>query len=570
MTPWFRANFAAIEAALPRLARQLTLPYGAPSLPPDASAMSVSTSDAISNVHEPASRLATETIACLERTAAKADGSVLVIEPDRAALCAMLDRADFVAAIASGRLRLALPALATVELAEVSLLECTAMAHEVQFRGGHVDGVLGEAIPASWRERFARSLDQAGWSASSLHTETPSHWNWDVSVISPCCAIFNDLAECFRRLGWRARRVQVPDRPNDLTLEDRKAGLAALGAEPSRLVLARNRAFFETSDASERIPGEHMIPGTVLSWWWDVPNVASRTDAIALGPRPALAFARGMLPYLGPGSAWLPPGARSDYAARPFEELMDHPKDLGVVFVGQSRAESLLPLLERIETNLAVVAPSAGERFRREIGRARIGNDLAAAIQRARETIAPALLAYEQEQPYAAWYLSYLLGMAETAAGRIEAVAALKDFPLMVFGDEGWIHCGAIPRSCFGGLLPPERLVEIAARSRLSLVYPFFQVSTGVHPRVLDLGAAGAAVLTKATPELSELFPHPDARPATFSSLAELPELVSQLLDQPQTAATAAIARHVRQQHLVEHRAREIARWVGLPSPQAR
>jgi spore maturation protein CgeB len=135
----------------------------------------------------------------------------------------------------------------------------------------------------------------------------------------------------------------------------------------------------------------------------------------------------------------------------------------------------------------------------------------------------------------------------------------------MVFGDEGWVTSGAIDRSQWGGPVAPADLPGLYARSRLNLNFNFMQVSSTVNPKVLDVAAAGGAVLTDDRPELAELFPSPDVRPFVFTTLAELPDRVSSLLRRDLDSHRRGVREEVIAHHTMHHRADWLIRELSLP-----
>ena len=98
----------------------------------------------------------------------------------------------------------------------------------------------------------------------------------------------------------------------------------------------------------------------------------------------------------------------------------------------------------------------------------------------------------------------------------------------------------------------------------MNLSLSFMQVSSAVHPKILDAGACGGTVLTDARPELPELFPGEEARPFEFSSIDELSDRVSDLLRQDLTEHRHFVRQHIHAEHTLLHRARQLASQFEL------
>jgi hypothetical protein len=395
-------------------------------------------------------------------------------------------------------------------------------------------------------------------SRSIVHDErTPD----DVIVLSPGCLIFDDLARCFDRLGLRSRRVSIPETPAQWTDRRRQALVRLLRSRPARRILGRNRT---AEEACPLVDWAAILPTPITSWWWDVPNAASMLDQTdARASRPAYVFAKELLALAPEGSQWLPAAARLTFTDASLDDCMNVPRDPMVTFVGQSRLgllrENLNILINGLHHFFGQWAAKLGD----EVNRAGDVPGIYRLLERLHLEIAGKIGSLRSAAPPAAYYLGYLLEMCLTGAYRIAAVQSLTGFPLLVFGDDDWRHLLPTAEKQFCGALPPEHLLELYLRSTVNLNVSFMQVSSGVHPKVLDAAACGGAVLTDDRPELDDLFPS-DLRPTSFRSLEELADRASDMLkiDSPDQRRGRAL--HVRAHHSLEARARRLAVEWGL------
>jgi len=384
---------------------------------------------------------------------------------------------------------------------------------------------------------------------------------YDVTIVSPRCAIFVDFAECLHRLGVRTRILNVPDKANELTEDNIIQLLASLNVDASKLIVYRNRSFIESEDISLAAGLEDRIPGAQLSWWWDVPNVASFIDMqLAKHSRPALAFANDILPTLPEGSVWLPPAAQSQFCTG---ELYQGDLIPGVSFVGQSRITHLKTQLRVISEILPIVG---GARFNALMSTFENFDSYAELYQRIVDVagdIDQELDIHSVKMPAQVYYLKYILKMAESAAFRVASIEALAkaNIPLSIYGDDDWVSSGVVPNHSFKGIIQRKELRPLYEQSRLNLNLNFMQVSSTVNPKVLDIAACGGRVLTDVRPELEVLYPDSGIRPCGFKDVGELPDIVNTLLNDNPSGVDGgsqlrAIAERTRSHHSMQNRAR--------------
>jgi len=385
------------------------------------------------------------------------------------------------------------------------------------------------------------------------------------TVISPRCDIFNDLADTLQSLGCPTRRLDVPDRAEDWTFATAQGLLKELVERPTPITFVRNRACFEMPDARQRAVMEPLVPGRLVSWWWDVPTATTRADwEDPTSRRPALGFAREIVSVLPEGSRWLPPAARSIFTSTE-PEYGDLDRDIPLSFVGQSRFEHLRQHLDILGNGLYGLIGLAGLRWAEAINQSRSMTSLYQSIVLRRNDMTEAIDRLSAAFPLHAGYFDYLLRMAETAAFRLAAVESLRDFPIVVYGDEGWVTSGAIRRDQFVGTILPTALPLVYRRTKLNLNFNFMQVSSTVNPKVLDIAGSGNAVLTDDRPELVDLFPEPESRPPAFQTLEELPDRVTSLLASDLSSNRQRSREAVLAEHTMKHRALWLIREYGLP-----
>ena len=504
----------------------------------------------------------------LEKLLQTSTQPILVIEPEGQLVCWHLTRRDWSKAIREGMLRWLIPATDQPALLEMSLHETVILLQRESREKGEPTWIHGGSY--SLHADFYNAVQAAAAlpreSARLVGTwSTRASSEFAVTVISPRCQIFNDLADTLQSLGCPTRRIDVPDRAEEWSREIVWSVLRELVDRPTPITLLRNRVCLEMPDARQRVGIEPFIPGRIVSWWWDEPTATSRGDwEDPIFRRPALGFAREIVAMLPAGSRWLPPAARSAFtSAKP--EFVDDGRDIPMSFVGQSRFDLLRQNLDILGNGLFTHVGMVGVRWAEAINKSSTMNGLYQAITSRRAEMAGAIDRLSLGLPFVARYLDYLLRMAETAAFRLAAVERLRDFPIVVFGDKGWVESGAIKAEQFAGPAAPSALPELYRRSGLNLNFNFMQVSSTVNPKVLDIAGSGNAVLTDIRPELVELFPEPTVRPASFRSLDELPDQVSTLMASDLSSIRERGRAAVLAAHTMKHRAEWLIREYDLP-----
>lgn len=483
-----------------------------------------------------------------------------IIEPDLQKLKTFLQRLDVTEELRTGRLCLASPVLATDALAQVSLAELSAALSTV------TDPLTWQINrPANENEiSFFRRLQQSvelitqvservqGWPTSN---STPHR----LTVVSPQCAIFDDLAECFKALGVETQLFRIPDRAQQWSRTRWLHALRQLREQPADAILMRNRVLFDSVQPGERYGLERFLPGRAILWWWDVPHVLSR---IEMGcPLPGAmetvthAFARELAEQLN--SKWLPPGARTEFVRAAGQPLTA--PEMKVSFVGQSRYDALMQNLQMLVDGMVSVGGHAGRALANAFASISLLEKLHAQFERCTADWLALKDKLARQIPACAYFLHYLFEMCRTATFRLQAIATLSQVPVTVFGDPGWLKAGVVKPEHFRGLVSPAQLPEIYRSSRLNLNLNFMQVSSTVNPKVLDILACGAVVLTDHRPELAELFPDPAVRPVSFRSLKELPQRVSEALA---AGLTPQLTAYVHQHHTLSHRASQLLKTL--------
>lgn len=498
---------------------------------------------------------------------ASAASRIFVLEPDAQLLSHLLTRESWEAPLCARRLIFRVVPADLPTLNQLAMREYVAAVVSTLRRGGtvHVAATSSGRHYAEVSQAVMEALQQAVRDAQEFPAIlTAPRPTYDVTVISPRCALFNDIARTFEIAGLRTRLLQVPDVPLEASREERRAALAQLRTDPGKLVLVRNRVFFETETAEEPPGREIFIPAPVVSWWWDVPNVATTIDLRAqLNGCRHYAFARDLLTLLPEGAQWLPPAARPQFCeAAPAEA----DPDIEVSFVGQSRLGLLQSNLDELVALLDYFAGGAGRRIARDIGRRRGFVAIHEYLNTHVADIDALIDRIEPSAPTAAYYLSYILAMSVTGAFRIAAIEKLRGagIPVIVYGDEDWLRSGAVDAAQFRGILPVKELPTLYRRSRVNLNLNFMQVSSTVNPKVLDIAACGAVALTDNRPELEVLFPDPGARPFSFHGLDDLIERIADLRAMDLSAHREAVRAHTLAEHTLLQRVKWIARQFAL------
>jgi len=488
-----------------------------------------------------------------------------LIEPEAHQLLHLLSRHRLDGALMSGRLRLRIVVNDQLLLREISLQQLTAELQEESRRQPPQPFESGSTALNSELFKVLRQAPQRLQQVAASLPPVEDEFRFDIAIISPRCAIFHDLAAQFKVLGVRCRLYNVPDRSSGWR-EERQQLLQQLRREPARLVLMRNRSLQEEEDPRHRLPLEDLVPGRLMSWWWDVPNIASwidlESDSTAA---PALAFARDLLPLLPAGSIWLPPGARSSFLdTDPISG--DEPQPVTLSFVGQSRYRLLRDNLKQLTEGLSYIGGRAGVQFGRDLERRHTAAEVYHYLQHQQAELQALLSACSEAWTMPIYYLDYLLKMSLTGAFRIAAVEQIvaAGLPIEIYGDEGWRTGDVVGDAHLRGVIEPAELGGLYRRSRLNLNFNFMQVSSTVNPKVLDIAAAGGAVLTDYRPELEWLYPDPACRPFHFNRLDELPDMIATLLTRDITPQRQAIQHHTWQHHTLRRRAAWLIEQFGI------
>lgn len=494
-------------------------------------------------------------------------GRGLIVECDMQALAGMLAVIDLSDALSHGRLRFLLMPETSAVSREISLRECNVELVHVLFQPQgslHFVSTSGSARHASFYEAVRGGVQQALSLAGKLSQARAATPSFDVTVISPCCAIFDDLAQCFGRLGLKTQLLRVPDVVGTWNAEQREAAQIGLASAASRLVITRNRALFECEQASSLSMPEALLPGNTLMWWWDVPNLAHHIEMRhARGEGRAYGFARDILPLLPQGAEWLPPGARTPFVEAGMQPEIE--QNIKVSFVGQSRLQGLHANITHLGKVLQDLGGNASV-LGKDLARARGYVGLHAYLVKHQPELRSAIDALSGAYPAHAYYLNYVLDMAVTGAFRIAAIEHLmkEGTEIAVYGDEDWLKVEGVTSKQFKGLIAPADLPNLFRRSKLNLNLNFMQVSSTINPKVLDIVAAGGVALTDYRPELDVLYSDPAVRPFAFHALEQLSKMIDTLLKLDLRHYRQAVREHTCRHHTLQQRALHIAHRYGL------
>jgi hypothetical protein len=498
---------------------------------------------------------------------------LLIIEPELGLIREILNHQNWKQPILDRRLRILVPDIHDPILSQISLQECVAdIQHRVLESGGNSCWVasgsfeLNRAFFNQVEQSLSFLTEWTGFMAHAKRIRRPEEDPDDITVVSPQCRIFDDLARCFRHLGLKTRLWRVPDASGVWTPAQWREAYLQSGQKPAHVFLFRNRTLLETEKATERYHWEHFIPGKIVSWWWDVPNVASRIDfEHQTRGHINFAFARDIASGLPGQAQWLPPGALTPFSALPVSLGTPPKPDLPVTFVGQSRMQQIITNLKILHQTLQNLCGQEGAFLSSDIERKHNILELYDYLQKKKDDISRLIGKIAPGRPWHAYYLDYIFQMVLTGLFRLAAVLVVRRaaIPLLIFGDEGWVDSGVVDRSAFKGLIAPDRLPALYQRSAVNLNLNFMQVSSTVNPKVLDACAACGTVLTDYRPELEELFPDPGTRPFHFTTLEELPETLTSLLHTDLTEHRIRLMVHTRRVHSLRERARMIWSVVG-------
>ncbi len=485
---------------------------------------------------------------------------VIVIEKEPALLIHVLTERDLSQAISSGQLRIMVPNVSLTALEDVSLHDVSCSLNRLQLDGQSIRFINSGSFDLC--KTFYTAINKSCLFFATMHSKLMplrrrvSSFQSDITVISPNCRIFNDLAHALARLGIGVNLHRVPDHFADWTPEVRLKSLKALSSRPSKVLLFRNRCLLETAGAQEPIVSELYLDSRVVNWWWDRPNVSSCIDIQRYeSPRTNIVFARDMMNAFDPLAQWVPPGALIR-----FTDCTPWAPDMEITLVGQSRFQPLKQNLNVLRNFLCDIRLKHTETLANGL---QCNGDvirLYAFLRENQDALTDGIDRISSAFPFQAYYLRYILDMCITAAFRISCVKTLTDagMPIQVFGDRGWLESNAINENEYKGLISPEQLPEIYGRSRLNLNVNFMQVSSAVNPRILDICAAGGVVLTDPASDMQTLFPDNSLQPFTFTCPEELPDAVNAILNTDRTDYRKEVMRHVRAHHSTRNRAESI------------
>ncbi|MDX1694869.1 MAG: glycosyltransferase [Ketobacteraceae bacterium] len=488
---------------------------------------------------------------------------VMVVEPEYGLVCELLKYYDWSDSLSEGRLRFMPLPKGTHEINEITANQTTRLLQMVLDKTHRSSSVIrgySYHLNTPWFRRIEQGLLQFMHQKDAVKTWIGQRRRvYDVTVISPKCAIFTNLAQCFNDLGLRTRLFNVPDKFDQLSVDQIQSLLMQLAADGSRLTLCRNRSFFETENVRKAASLERYVQGKLVNWWWDVPNVASFIDFNdPLVDSENICFAVDMLNLLPKGSHWLPPGAGTGFCR---ERQPDTPWLFDVSFVGQSRIPQMFGHLQAILQFINLQCGSVPDGLAHRLLKPANFRGLHGDICQLEEEFHGVLYNLSQVAPAQVYFYRYIFAMAKTAAFRVAAVETLiaDGVPVNVFGDHSWRSFGVVPDQHFHGPAAPEDLAAIYQGSRLNLNLNFMQVSSTINPKVLDIMACDGAVLTDYRPEVEVLFPDADAGPLTFTDLDQLVPLVKKTLGINNLDSWRQNGQLVRSGHTLLHRARWLA-----------
>ena len=484
---------------------------------------------------------------------------ILVVEPEYGLICELFKYYDWSDALSEGRLRF-LPLISgTPEADELTLTQTTRLLQIVldkNARTTHVVRGYSYHLHKSWFRRLEQGLLQYINQRETLAKWVPQRKTvYDVTVVSPKCSIFTNLAQCFNDLGLRTRLFNVPDKPDQLAVDQVRQLLIQLSMDGSQLTLCRNRSFFETENVRKAASLEKYILGRLVNWWWDVPNVASFIDFNdPLNNSENIGFATDLLGVLPKGSLWLPPAANVKCCReRPFDARYEY----DVSFVGQSRITLLNKNLQSIVAFIRHLCGNVPEDLMEALLRSSDYRSLYQMLIDLEDDFRAMLHDLAIVAPAHVYYFDYIYQMAKTAAYRVAAIETLyaNGVPVVVFGDNDWLTSGVVPAEFYKGALSTNALPALYQASKINLNLNFMQVSSTINPKVFDILAADGVVLTDYRPEIVTLFPDPEKQPLYFHSLDDLLPALEKAIDNRVLENSWELSNEVRMKHTLLHRA---------------
>ncbi|MCG8315612.1 MAG: glycosyltransferase [Pseudomonadales bacterium] len=484
---------------------------------------------------------------------------VLVVEPEYGLICELFKYYDWSDAISEGRLRFLPLVSGTPEADELTLNLTTRLLHIVLDKNTRTTNVIrgySYHLHNAWYRRLEQGLLQYIDQRATLAKWVPQRKQvYDVTVVSPKCAIFANLAQCFNDIGLRTRLFNVPDQPDKLAVDQVRQLLVQLSMDGSRLTLCRNRSFFETENVRKAASLEKYILGNLVNWWWDVPNVASFIDFNdPLNNSENIGFATDLLGVLPEGSLWLPPAAN-------VKCCRERPQNTGyeydVSFVGQSRIPLLKNNMQSIVGFIKHLCGGIPDELFDALLKSNDFRSLHHTLIHLESDFSAMLNDLANVAPAHVYYFSYIFQMAKASAFRVAAIETLfaNGVPVHVYGDSDWLHSGVVPVDYFKGPIATHALPALYQASRVNLNLNFMQVSSTVNPKVLDILASDGVVLTDYRPEIEALFPDPEKRPAYFHSLDDLLPALEKAFDNRVLENSWALSNEVRTKHTLLHRA---------------
>ncbi len=501
----------------------------------------------------------------------RSDIDVLVIEPELSVIVAVLQHYDVSTALRLGKLRFLLPLLKHPAVQEIETRKCLVFLQTyIQEMQSHLIWI--NTGSRALNDPFFTGLEQA-LSVWDQQIQKIAPWLkqsynfvFDITVVSPDCAIFDDLAHCFKRLGFNVRLCRIPDMSGTWTQEQYHDLWLELITQPSQVTIMRNRVLLENSDVKQRLSLEPLLPGRIVSWWWDVPNSATQIDLDDPQTQlPAFAFSReilNQLPYL---SQWLPPAARQDFVTAE-QRWVRQDEEIPVSFVGQSRFAMVANHMTVLTQVLSTFSEPQAVLLLQDIQKQQ---DVLIQYHYLQQHEQDLLLAIEKIQckvPHVAYFLQYILRMLQTGMLRLAGVKMLQDhnISVKVYGDSDWVNSGIVAPENFCGTIAAESLPRLYQCSKVNLNFNFMQSASTINPKVLDIVACGAVVLTDNRPELDILYPDTNTRPFVFDNLDELPQRVSEILTLDLMAYKQRLRSYTIAQHSLESRAKLLTEVLNI------
>lgn len=461
-------------------------------------------------------------------------GRVLVVEHEPRLIVCLLKHYDWRQALRTGRLRFLAVAGGTMLASELALQMVTCQLRRLlASQPGITEVVRGDSrhLQGHWYRALESGLQRFVEQRQRLTRARQSAQRaYQVTVVSPGCPVFNELAQCFYDAGLKTQLLKVPAYHGAPAAASYRDMMTHLISRTSQLTIVRNRSLLELDPATLAGGYDALVSGQLTGWWWDAPPTESFLDWHDRDCLlPALATRQRDVSLLPVGSEWLPSAAGLLFCQAPLERIS--PKRV-IACQAETGLEQLRHDWQRLLQLLSVHAPEARELA--SIAQAQVSDPVAqyqawCSLQPLLDTVLSRLT---ERVPAQGFHARRLAERVAATLLRLSAVVTLvrQGLPVQVYGDPAWVASGLIPAACYVGQIPREHWPALYQQSAIQLVlegssqYPSSQAAS------LDVLACGGQVLTAFERDWQDLYADADMAPHQFTDLVDLASQADQLL----------------------------------------